>query len=82
MSVAQDSSTKRVYVRLLNEGTNVYRPAEAIVVGESAVRLVAPADYDPEDEEWEFKPGEIMRLEGRTLDGREALVAVSLAGAS
>jgi len=77
MSADPASSTRLVYVRLLNEGTVVYRPAEAVVVGEGRARLVAPQDYDPEDEEWEFKPGSIVRLEVRLLEGEEVSVAAS-----
>jgi hypothetical protein len=79
MSVDPGSSTSPVYVRLLNEGTVVYRPAEAVLVGLGAARLLAPPDYDPEDEEWEFKPGSVVRIEGRTLEGKEVSVAVALA---
>lgn len=79
MSVEPDSSTRLVYVRLLNEGTVVYRPAEAVFVDVGAARLVAPADYDPEDEDWEFKPGTVVRIERRVLQGKEEGVAVSLA---
>ena len=59
-----------VYVRLLNEGTDVYRPVEAVVLEESVVRLVAPPDYDPADEEWEFEPGSVVRVEVRAMGAR------------
>jgi hypothetical protein len=78
MSVAQDSSTERVYVRLLGEGTEVYRPVCAVRVGRDLARLAAPNDYDPHDEEWEFEPGSLVRLGSRVLEGTAVLVAVSL----
>lgn len=76
MSEVLVSSTKPVYVRLLNEGTTVYRPVEVIVVGGGMVELVAPSDC--EDEEWEFKPGAIVLLKEQIMDGKEVLVAISL----
>jgi hypothetical protein len=39
--------------------------------------LLTPDDYDPEDENWEFKPGSVVRVERRKLEGREAYVAIS-----
>ena len=79
MSVAVDTSTDmtRVYVRLLGEGTEVHRPVPATPVGAGTVLLLEPEGYDPEDEEWEFTPGTVVRVERRALEGVDALVAVS-----
>ena len=79
MSVAMSSNTEttRVYVRLLGEGTIVFRPAPAVLLGPSTVKLLAPSDYDPEDEDWEFKPGAIVQIEQRTLEGEVAYIAVT-----
>ena len=79
MSAATASSTDmtRVYVRLLGEGTVVFRPAPATPMGPDTVKLLAPDDYDPEDEDWEFKPGSLVRVEPRTLSGDEVYVAVA-----
>jgi hypothetical protein len=81
MSVATDSGTEGVviYVRLLDEGTTVYRPASAFAEGQGAFRLVATEGYDSEDEHWEFPPGAIVRGELRVLNGSEVLVAVARA---
>jgi hypothetical protein len=78
MSGETGSSTERVYVRLLGEGTDVFIPAEAVFEGSNVGRLVAPADYDPDDQDWEFKPGALVRIESRTLEGKEERVAVAL----
>jgi len=67
----------RVFVRLLGEGTRVYRPAPATPVGADTVLLLEPEGYDAEDEEWEFTPGTVVRIERRTLEGVDAFVAVS-----
>jgi hypothetical protein len=80
MSVAMSLNTKvtRVYVRLLGEGTVVFRPVPAVPLGPGTVKLLAPNDYDPEDEDWEFKPGAIVQIESRTLEGEPAYLAVAL----
>ena len=81
MAAAKDSTADmtEVFVRLLGEGTLVYRPAPATPVGVDTVRLSAPQGYDPEDEEWEFPPGSVVLVARRTLKGGEVLVAVSAA---
>lgn len=66
-----------MYVQLLGEGTAVYRPAPATILGEGVALLQASEDYDPEDEDWEFKPGAIVRLEWRRLSGGNVRVAVA-----
>ena len=79
MSAEQDSSTsvRTVYVRLLGEGTLVYRPTPATPVGEGAYELSARG-VDVMDEEWEFEPGTRVRVEERELSGGRVLVAVEL----
>ena len=67
-----------VYVRLLGEGTTVYRPTRAVQVGPGAVKLLPPKNFDPSDEQWEFAPGSVVRIERRVLSGGEVLVAVGL----
>lgn len=59
-----DSNTKKIiYIRLLDEGTDVFRPTEVLDLGEGLFRVLPTADYDPEDEKWEFPPGSIVRAE-------------------
>ena len=79
MSAATGSSTDSmvVYVQLLGEGTVVYRPASAEPLGANVVRLLKPESYDPEDEDWEFKPGTTVRVEPRSLSEGDVLAAVS-----
>ena len=79
MSAAMASSTDmtHVYVRLLGEGTVVFRPTRATPIGQNTVRLLTPDGYDPEDEDWEFKPGSVVRVERRRLEGTEAYVAIA-----
>lgn len=84
MLAARDSSTEGVmeniiYVRLLGEGVQVYRPVPASQIT-SDVYVIGGADiYDPEDEEWEFPPGTHVVVEARVLEGEAALVAIDSA---
>lgn len=66
-----------VYVRLLNEGVPVMRPAPAAHLGTDRYRLGQPAGYDPSDEVWEFPPGSIVRCDTKEEGGEQVLVAVS-----
>jgi hypothetical protein len=61
-----DTKTVELHVRLLNEGTEVSRPTRALDLGGGLFTLLATADYDPDDEEWEFAPGATVRVEWRT----------------
>jgi len=81
MSVDQASNTKAstIYVRLLDEGTDVFRPSSAIALGGDVYELLRPDSYDPDDECWEFEPGSrVHALPRQSADG-EYLVASSLA---
>jgi hypothetical protein len=67
-----------VYIKLLNEGTLVFRPAYAERVDKNTVKLLPVADYNQRDEEWEFPPGSIVRCESRVMDDENILVPVEL----
>jgi hypothetical protein len=56
---------RTVYIYLLNEGTDVWRPAEARWLHDDVYELLHIDAYDPEDEEWQFAPGSIVRCENR-----------------
>ncbi len=77
MSEAMDSYTDEVtiFVRLLGEGTDVVRPAPALKLEAGTYRVLRTADYDPEDEEWEFPPGITVECEPQTRGGKEVLLA-------
>jgi hypothetical protein len=78
MSGAMDSDTRKVviYVRLLDEGTDVSRPTSALDLGAGLFKVLPTADYNPEDETWEFPPGSIVKAEKRNNDAGEYLLAV------
>jgi hypothetical protein len=77
MSAVPDSSTERVkiFVRLLDEGTEASRPTEAISLGHGLFKVLATPDYNPEDEVWEFPPGATVRGVTRRNEDSEYLLA-------
>lgn len=67
-----------IYIGLLDEGTNVWRPVRAELRGEGVFRI---ADEQPEGERWEFPPGALVRcVEHRFSDGSLGLVAKEQCG--
>ena len=82
MSVPQDTDTEVVVcVRLLDEGTDVWRPVSASALPDGTFRLREPEGYDPNAERWEFPPPTKVRCITRQFaDGGEGLVAVARAG--
>jgi len=70
-----DTESVTVYVRLLDEGVDVVRPTAAVRVGNADFRILATANYDPDDEIWEFIPGTVVSCETEMRGGEEILVA-------
>jgi hypothetical protein len=68
----------KINVRLIDEGTEVSRPTEALDLGHGLLELLATPDYDSEDEAWEFPPGSIVRGEKRRDGSGEYLLAVKV----
>lgn len=71
-----DEQRVTIYVKLLNEGTDVVRPTEAVRLSDEYFRLLATPDYDPKNEEWEFPPSSIVSAEWQSWSSGEVLVAV------
>lgn len=81
-SGTRGTGVTEIYIRLLNEGTHVLRPTQALPLGAGSYRVLPTGDYDPEDENWEFPPGTIVIAEVETRNGDEALVAKRRVGMS
>ena len=64
-----------IYVELVDEAVDVWRPVDARVEHSGTFRL---PDHAPEGEAWRFPPGSVVRCERRLLSGTEALVACEL----
>jgi hypothetical protein len=80
MSAVMVSNTEMetVFVRLLDEGTDVMRPVQAERIRPEIFRLFEPADYDPEYETWEFVPGSLVRCEIRHINNEVIPVVVEM----
>lgn len=65
-----ENNAVKVYIRLLNEGTEASRPTEALELGNGLFKILATADYDQEDESWEFVPGSTVACK-KIIDGSE-----------
>lgn len=64
-----------IYVRLLDEGVDVWRPVLATDLGGGRFRL-PDWDYDPDLEVWEFLPGTVVEASESVLGEEQVLVAV------
>jgi hypothetical protein len=73
-----NTNTDIVFVRLLEDGTDVMRPVPAVYISEDFYRLSATVDYDPEFETWEFPPNSKVRCERQEFGSDRILVAVEL----
>ena len=51
-----------LHVRLLNEGTEIYRPTRGLKMGGGLFTLVASPGYNSGGEAWEFLPGAVVRV--------------------
>jgi hypothetical protein len=76
MSVEMGSYIETVFVKLLDEGTEVMRPAKATRILGDVFLLAMPQDFDPEVETWEFAPCNYVRCEMREVSNSKVLVAV------
>lgn len=70
------TKTDIVYVKLVGEGVNVWRPVEAEQLDYDRWRLV---EDPPEEETWPFAKDDVVRCERRKLSGGEVLVALEQA---
>ncbi|MBD9358338.1 hypothetical protein [Methylomonas albis] len=68
-----------VSVALVNEGTEVWRPVRAVPF-DGETYLISPDQLIPDDEEWQFLPGQVVRCIHKPFSsGKSAWVAVALA---
>ena len=65
-----------IHMPLLNEGTDVWRPVNATQLSAATYRIEGEM---PDDEEWAFPPGTIVRGVHKTSgDGRVRITAVRM----
>jgi hypothetical protein len=75
------AKTERIFIPLLDEGVNVWRPTQAEPLADGTYRVLPTPDYDPDDEAWQFPPGSRVVCEVKKLSDGEVLAAVRLADA-
>jgi hypothetical protein len=66
-----------IYVNLLNESAPRTRATQAVTFGNGLYELLAAEGYDPDVEDWEFRPGTIVRGIEQLRDGEAYLLATS-----
>jgi hypothetical protein len=60
--------TTEIYIELLEEGTDSWRPTMAEALGDNLFRVLPTPNYDPYDELWAFLPGSVVRCR-KVFDG-------------
>jgi hypothetical protein len=69
-------SKTTIFIFLLNEGVEVWRPVEAELIEDGIYKILSVND-DPDNEAWQFQTGMIVRCENKTFsDGETKLVAI------
>ncbi len=67
------NSELEIFVKLLNEGTDVWRPVKAKSLDNGLYKIISTSKAD---EIWEFKSGEEVMCSTKTFaDGKSGLVA-------
>ncbi len=66
-----------IFIKLLNEGTSVYRPVPARKLSDDVYLIMGENIFDPEDETWEFGPGTRVIVKKEQLSDDFVLIAVS-----
>lgn len=70
--------TDQIFVALLNEGIDVWRPVSARKLRDSTYNILPGQPYDPSDETWQFPPGSIVVCEPRATANGTILAAIRL----
>lgn len=65
----------QVFVALLGEGTDVWRPVQAEPVGGDRYRLLGTI---PDGEVWQFQPGDTVHCITRKFSGGTGLAAINI----
>jgi hypothetical protein len=71
----EESAITTIYVYLLDEGTDVWRPVDATCIKGDTYQI-NPESAIPETETWQFLPGDIVRCEEQGFSDGKHLVAI------
>jgi hypothetical protein len=70
-----DTDENVLYIKLLEEGTDVYRITKGIKVKNLTFKVLSTNKYDPSDEIWEFPPGKVVKCRETFRDGKIVYIA-------
>ncbi len=73
----KDLNIEEIYVALLNEGLEVWRPVKALQLSDSKYKILEDNEYDKESEQWEFPPGTTVMCEKKKIKDGVIKAAVS-----
>jgi hypothetical protein len=62
----------QIYVPLLDEGTQVYRPVDAMWRRDDVFEILSQNSY-PETEHWQFSTGDLVRCRRWTFSGGDRI---------
>jgi len=68
----KDNNEGTIYVYLLSEGTDVWRPVNAVHLYENLYRITSPKI---EDEQWQFESGDLVRCKEKSSETNEPFLA-------
>lgn len=58
---------EKIYIEILDEGSSCFREVPATKLSANTYLVHGEDLHDPDDEEWEFLPGTIVRVEEKIL---------------
>lgn len=58
-----DSDIVTIHVQLFNEGSATAKRVKAKALGDNIYEIMRNQYHNPDDEEWQFLPGDIVRCE-------------------
>lgn len=64
-----NEKTEEIYVYLLDEGIDVWRPVDAIKLDDNIYKIISVRDSNKETETLEFNLGDTVRTVDRVLSG-------------
>ncbi len=70
-----NSKTETIFIKLLDEDIDVWRPVNAEAVSLDIYKILDCNNETIANENWEFKPGDLVRCSPKILDGEKVKVA-------
>lgn len=66
----------QIYTKLLGEKMEVWRPVEAVKMGNDSYKIISP-NPEPKIEKWEFSKGDLVQCENKIFsNGDKGVIAV------